>query len=368
MCMVHQLDKQRAEEFGGKLLEVLNHGALVVMLSIGHRTGLLDALSILPPSTSEEIAKETGLNERYVREWLGAMTTSGVVHIHRNGGSPKFSLPAEHAACLTRAAGADNMGIFTQYIGLLGTVEDNVVDCFFKGGGVPYSEFKRFHEVMAEDSGQSVLSSLFDTILPLVPGLTARLRQGIEVLDVGCGIGRALNEMAKAFPNSRFTGYDLSEQAVAAARAGAVEHATGNVHFQVRDLTTFDEDAPEFRYDLITSFDAIHDQARPDRVLRGIYRALRDDGVYLMQDIAASSDMHQNLDHPLGTLLYTVSTMHCMTVSLAQGGLGLGTMWGREKAQEMLRDAGFRDIRIHTLSHDIQNEYYVIRKKTPNVF
>ncbi len=200
MCKLHQIDPQKAEAFGGKLLDLLNHGSLAVMLSIGHRTGLLDKMSELPAATSEEIAAAAGLNERYVREWLGAMAAGGIMEISPNGQAPKFTLPTEHAALLTRAAGADNMGVFTQYIGLMGTVEDKVVDCFKNGGGVPYSEYKRFHEVMAEDSGQSVLSSLFDIILPLVPGLVDRLKQGIEVLDIGCGMGRTLNQMAQRFP------------------------------------------------------------------------------------------------------------------------------------------------------------------------
>lgn len=362
MCTLHQIDAQKAEAFGGKLVDMLNGGALAVMASIGHRSGLFDTMSHLAPSSSRDIANAAGLNERYVREWLGAMATGGIVEVHAENGEAKFSLPAEHAACLTREAGADNIGVFSQYIGLMGSVEDNVLDCFENGGGVPYSEFKRFHEVMAEDSGQSVLSSLFESILPLVPNLTKALEKGINVLDVGCGMGRALNLLAQTFPNSRFTGYDLSEQAIAAARAEAVAHATGNVHFEVRDLTSFDEDAPEGQFDFITTFDAIHDQARPDRVLRGIRRALKDDGVYLMQDIAASSKVENNLEHPLGPLLYSISTMHCMTVSLAQGGMGLGTMWGREKAQEMLQEAGFSQVIIHNLSHDIQNDYYVIQK------
>lgn len=361
MCTMHQLSQPQSEPFGDRLVEVLNHGALAVMISIGHRTGLFDTLDGLPPSTSHELARAAGLDERYVREWLGAMVTGGIVAIHTNGGPPRFSLPGAHAASLTRRAGADNIGVFTQYVGLMGTVEDRILECFVKGGGVPYSDYGRFHEVMAEDSGQSVISSLFESILPLIPGINERLEQGIEVLDIGCGMGRALNLMARAYPRSRFTGYDLSEQAISAARAGAVEYALSNVRFEVRDLTTFDTDAPDAGFDFITSFDAVHDQARPDRVLAGIYRAVKPDGVYLMQDIAASSEIQNNLDHPVGPLLYSVSTMHCMSVSLAQGGLGLGTMWGREKAQELLREAGFRHIEIHRLAHDFQNEYYVVR-------
>jgi ubiquinone/menaquinone biosynthesis C-methylase UbiE len=113
---------------------------------------------------------------------------------------------------------------------------------------------------------------------------------------------------------------------------------------------------------LITTFDAVHDQAKPRNVLKGIYRALKPDGVYLMQDIRASSYLHKNFGHPLGTLLYTISCLHCMTVSLAQGGEGLGAMWGEEKAREYLEQAGFRSIETHRLDHDIQNNWYVVKK------
>lgn len=153
-----RFDQAKTEAFAGKLLTALNNGALCLMVSVGHRTGLFDVMSTLPPSTSEEIARAGGLNERYVREWLGTMVTGRVVEIDPDTG--RFFLPAEHAAFLTRSAGADNMAVFTQYIAGLGGVEDDIVECFGKGGGVPYSRFPRFHEVMAEDSGQSVLSSL----------------------------------------------------------------------------------------------------------------------------------------------------------------------------------------------------------------
>lgn len=362
MCLAHQIDAMKAEAFGEELVGMLNGGALALMTSIGHRTGLFDAMEKLPPSTSSEIAEASGLQERYVREWLGAMAAGGVVSVDSEPENPRFTLPAEHAACLTRSAGADNFGVFAQYMAVLGGVEDRIVSCFHQGGGVPYAEFTRFHEVMAEDSGQSVLSSLFDKILPLVPGLIERLDSGIEVLDIGCGMGRALIQMARAFPNSRFTGYDLSPEVVNTANRRVREFGLTNIVFESKDLTTFDATAEPERFDLVTAFDAIHDQARPDRVLAGIAKTLKSDGDFLMQDIAGSSDVRQNLDHPIGAFLYTISTMHCMTVSLAQGGMGLGTMWGRETATAMLQEAGFGQIEIQMLDHDIQNDYYVIRK------
>ncbi len=351
------LDTQKVEAFEEKMVTMLNLGGLALMTSIGHRTGLFDTMADLPPSTSHEIAEAAGLNERYVREWLGAMLMGGVVDYDPK--TKTYVLPPEHAAFLTRSAAPNNLAAFAQYLPQLGSVEDQIVDCFKNGGGVSYEAFGRFHEIMAEDSGQSVLPALLDLIIPLVPGLKERLFEGIDVLDVGCGRGLALILMARTFPNSRFTGHDFSEEAIARARADAAELGLTNIRFEVQDSATLDE--PE-AYDLITTFDAIHDQAKPALVLANIHRALREDGVYLMQDIRASSHVHGNLDHPLGTLLYTISCMHCMTVSLAYGGDGLGTMWGEEVALKMLREAGFQSTHVEQLEHDIQNQYYINRK------
>ncbi|NJO40599.1 MAG: methyltransferase domain-containing protein [Cyanobacteria bacterium CRU_2_1] len=350
-------DSEKADLFAGRMLDILNSSAIALMTSIGHQTGLFDAMAKLPPSNSNEIANATGLNERYVREWLGTMVTGQFIDY--DPANDTYALPHEHAAFLTRAASPDNIAAFAQYIPLLGSVEEKILECFYNGGGVPYSEYKRFHQVMAEDSGQTVVAALFEHILPLIPGLVEALERGIDVMDVGCGSGRALNKMAKAFPKSRFTGYDFSEEAIANARTEAQMQGLTNTHFAVKDAAKLDEVA---QYDWITTFDAIHDQARPDIVLKNIYQALRPNGIYLMQDIRASSHVHGNLDHPAAPLLYTISCLHCMTVSLAVGGMGLGAMWGQEKALEMLNDAGFTNIEIKQLAHDFQNSYYIIRK------
>ncbi len=356
----HSHDPAKTEAFAGRLLSALNDATLCLMVSVGHRTGLFDAMHGMRPAASGKIAAAAGLNERYVREWLGAMVTGGVVEYDAT--RRVYWLPPEHAASLVRVAAADNMAVFAQYIAVLGAVEDEVVECFRNGGGVPYERFPRFHEVMAEDSGQSVLSSLESHVLPLVPGLSRRLDAGIRVLDAGCGSGRIVNRLAELYPHSHFVGIDLSSEAVGHARSKAFRRGLSNVSFLSADLTDFHEAADPESFDLITTFDAVHDQASPLNVLRGIYRALKPDGVYLMQDIRASSELHKNAAHPLGTALYTISCMHCMTVSLAQGGEGVGAMWGEETTREYLRAAGFRSVDTHTLKHDIQNNWYVVRK------
>ncbi len=352
------IDAQKAEAFAGRLLGALNEGAFCLMASIGHRTGLFDAMRNAPPMTSAELAASAGLNERYVREWLSAMVTADVVEVDRE--TLRFRLPPEHAAFLTRAALSENIAVFAQYLPLLGSIEDDIVDCFKKGGGVPYERYPRFHAVMAED--QSVLSALESHVLPLVPGLSDRLEQGLRTLDLGCGQGRILIRLAESFPESRFVGMDLSREAIEVARGEATRRGLRNLAFVAVDLTDFHETSEPESFDFITTFDAIHDQARPLNVLKGIHRALRRDGVYLMQDIKGSSHVYNNVEHPVGTFLYTVSCLHCMTVSLAQGGEGLGAMWGEEKTREYLGLAGFRSVEKHEIPHDILNNWYVVRK------
>lgn len=357
MCTTLCGKQVSVEGFGTRVVELLNSAALVQMISIGHRTGLFDTMDRLAPSTSEEIAQAGGLDERYVREWLGAMVTGGVVDYDAGAGT--YDLPAEHAALLTRRAAPNNLAATTQFVPLLAQVEDRVVECFYSGGGVPYSAYPRFHQVMAEESDQTVIGGLFDHILALAPELEERLESGIDVLDVGCGRGRAMLAMAQRFPNSRFEGYDLSREAIGYARSQAAQRGLRNVRFEARDLSTFSE--PD-SFDLITAFDAIHDQAAPASVLAGVAGALREGGLFLMQDIGGSSDLARKMDTPLAPFIYTISCMHCMTVSLAQGGAGLGAAWGEELAQRMLAEAGFGSVEVCRLEHDIMNAYYLARR------
>ncbi|MES2696461.1 MAG: methyltransferase domain-containing protein, partial [Verrucomicrobiota bacterium] len=217
MCLLCKTpDPAQIDAFGSRLLGVLNDAGLALMISLGHRTGLFDVMATLRPSGCASIAARAQLNERYVREWLGAMTVGKIVT--HDPVALTYHLPAEHAALLTRAASPNNLAAFMQYPAVLGQVEDQIVKCFRQGGGVPYSEFKRFHDVMAEDSGQTIVAALFDHVLPLVPGLVGELERGIDVLDLGCGRGIALAALARRFPKSRFLGIDFSEDAIGWAR------------------------------------------------------------------------------------------------------------------------------------------------------
>jgi len=351
------MDAARAEAFLGRMVGVLNDASLALMTSIGHQTGLFDTMAQLPPSTSQQIASAAGLSERYVREWLGAMVAGRIVEYDPT--QQTYALPPEHAAALTRAAGPNNLASQAQFIPMMGNVEAGIIESFRNGGGVPYSQYPRFQQLMAEDSGAILDASLLSATLPLVPGLVERLQAGIDVLDVGCGRGHAINLMASEFPASRFTGMDFSEEGVAAARAEAATMGLANARFQAQDVATLDASA---QFDFITAFDAIHDQAQPRQVLKAISTALRPGGVFLMVDVQASSHVQENIEHPLGPMLYTVSCMHCMTVSLALGGEGLGAVWGEQQATQLLRDAGLTHIAIKHQPADMMNSYYVCTK------
>jgi SAM-dependent methyltransferase len=333
-------------------------GGQTLLISIGHQTGLFDTLATLPPSTSQQIAESAGLHERYVREWLGGMVVGRIVDY--SPADKTYALPQAHAALLTRAAGPKNLGPVARLIELCASVERPVVDCFRQGGGVPYSAFVGLNDCLADLNGPVVDATLVQSTLRLASGLVDRLESGIDVADVGCGSGHAVNVMARRFPRSRLVGFDFSEEAIAAARDEARELGLANARFEVRDVATLDvRDA----YDLITVFDAIHDQARPKTVLTAIHRALRPGGTYLMADIAGSSNLEENLENPLAPISYAVSLTHCMTVSLALGGEGLGNMWGEQTTVAYLREAGFHDVEVKQVEGDIMNNFYICTKE-----
>lgn len=351
-------DEAAAQAFLERTGAQINDGAVAVMLSVGHRLRLFDTMLRLGPATSTTIAREAGLAERYVREWLAVMVTGGIVRYDPAAGA--YALPTEHAACLTRGAPLGNIAVYAQAVALMGAVQETLLERFRTGGGMSYADYPCFHDFMEEDSGQTVVASLFDSVLPLAEGIDARLEAGIDVLDAGCGRGRALIALAERFPLSRFTGYDLCADAIADARAVVAEKGLGNLRFEACDLTHLDEDAA---YDLILSFDAIHDQKSPQNLLNRLCRALRPGGRYIVQDVGGSARLENNLDFPMASFLYAISCAHCTPISLGQGGDGLGTMWGWETCREMLSRAGFSDIERTVLPHDPMNVWFVSRKE-----
>jgi SAM-dependent methyltransferase len=349
------LDDAKVKAFTQRMVTHLSGAAVALMLEVGRQTGLLETMARMPAATAAAIAGRAGLAERYVREWLGAMACGGIVEYDPAGAT--YRLPPEHAFLLTGES-SRNLSSLAPFFPLLGRVLPEVVEAFRSGGGVPYARFQpEFTGLMDARSRPRYREFLLTRYLGAVDGLTARLEAGIRVADVGCGTGYCVNLMAARFPRSAFVGYDFSEAALERGRQESAAMGISNATFVAQDAARL---LAEPRFDLITAFDAIHDQIDPAGVLRRIREALVPGGVFLMLDVHASSRLEENLDAPMTAFLYTVSTMHCMTVSLAHGGAGLGTAWGTELATRMLREAGFGDVAL-VERVDPMNSLYIAR-------
>ena len=354
--------------FAEKMTDILNYGALNLAMALGYRTRLFDVMDTLKtPQTVDVIAGKAGLNSRYVREWLGVMVTGEIVERSEAAdGTDLFRLPTAHADMLTRRAGNANLGVYTQEIPLLTQCAmEPVFEGFSTGRGVSYDHYPRFQAFMTQLANAKHQAVLVDVFLPAVDEgrIMDSLAKGIRVCDLGCAEGVALILMAEAFPRSSFTGIDVSREVIQLAAERAAAKGLTNIQFHCLDAAepgtwkTF-QDA----FDYITAFDAVHDQNRPQEALRGVYAMLKPGGSFSMVDIAADSRLSGNMSHPMGPFLYTVSLMHCMPVGLVDNGRGLGMMWGRQLAVEMLQTAGFRDCRVTPVPEDSFNLHYFCRK------
>jgi SAM-dependent methyltransferase len=350
-----QSQEAKVEAFAERLFGLCTDGILTLMIDLGHRTGLFEALA-RGPATSPELAERANLSERYVREWLGGLVTGGVVLY--DPVTRSYALPPEHAVCLT-GEGSLNLAPMARAVSLLAKHVDGVARAFADGGGVPYEEFRpEFTDVMDGMSRGLFDGQLIEGIVPLT-GLHDRLTAGVRVADIGCGTGHSTNLLARAYPASTFLGLDLAADALERARREAAEQALDNVTFEQVDLVLL---PAEPAFDAVFAFDVIHDQADPATVLGRVLAALVDGGTFVMMDTRASSNLEDNVGNPVAPLLYGISTLHCMTVSLARGGAGLGTVWGEQLARRMLADAGFGHVDVHEVPDDPTNCLFVTRK------
>jgi 2-polyprenyl-3-methyl-5-hydroxy-6-metoxy-1,4-benzoquinol methylase len=346
-----------ADVYASRIVRTLNSGFIALMISVGHRTGLFDVMAALPPATSSDIAAAAGLSERYVREWLAAMTTAHIVE--HDARTSAYFLRIEYAAVLARGAGIDNLAPVAQLLAQLAAVEDLVVAGFRSGGGVTSDAYECVSELTSVEKRHWVDTFWVERLLELMPGMTSRLVKGATVLDAGCGDGAVLNAMARVFPRSLFRGYDISSIAVERAKEQAMEAGLTNVDFAVGDVATLDEPRA---YDLVLALESIHEMGFPRIALRRIVAALKRDGVFVMQEIAASSHLSRNEDHPFAPMLYALSTLHSLPIALGQEGEALGRMWGQERAAQLLAEAGFRNLRLETMPGDELHSYCIATK------
>lgn len=353
---VAAIDEARVDQFAGQLIGLYNGAMLTLMIDLGNRVGLF-AAAAEGPGTSVELAERAALNERYVREWLGAMVTGGIFEYEPTTGT--YSLPREHSVLLT-GSGSGNMAHLSGIARFLGKNVPKVAEAFRDGGGVPYAEyfpeFTDFADLVQRGTFDGLL---IDSWLPLAPGLTDLLRSGARVADIGCGVGHSTNLMARAFPASTFIGYDISEHFIDRAETEARKYGVSNVSFEALDVMAIPVEPP---FDAVLACDMVHDVPDPGGALRRVHDALAPDGHFIMVEPAASSKLSENTANPIAPLMYTASTLHCLTVSLAYGGPGLGLVWGEQSARQLLVESGFVGITVHPAPGDPFNAIFAMRR------
>jgi SAM-dependent methyltransferase len=326
---VAALARQVGTDFGAALT--------VALAFIGDRFGLFKLLATGEPMTSAQIAQHAGLSERYVREWASTMAAAGYLD-YRNADAT-FRMSLEQAMVLAREDNTFFTGGAFQYAVACYRQIDKLTEAFRTGGGVPFTDFgPDIVEAIERLFHCGYEAWVADQWIPSLPALKATLDFGAEVAEVGCGAGQCIVPVARAFPNSRFSGFDVDATSIVQARTKAANAG-------VDDRIVFEQVPAERiphieRYDLVMAFNCIHDMANPRGALAGIRRALKADGILMWSEAAASDRLEENLT-PIGRTMYGASTMHCLTVSLAQGGEGLGAVIGEGLAGELAREAGF---------------------------
>jgi 2-polyprenyl-3-methyl-5-hydroxy-6-metoxy-1,4-benzoquinol methylase len=350
------VDQEKVEAFVGKVLGDTSGTIVTVMAAIGDQLGLFKDLAAHGPATSVELADRVGINERYAREWLGCMASAG--YLEYDPASGRFILPPEHAPALAQEPGPFFFGgVYQMAIEMLRPY-DRLVQAFREGGGVPQSAYSEsMYDGMSRFTTGWFENHLIQEWIPAMPDVQAKLERGALVADVGCGRGLAMIKVARAFPNARCVGYDVYgpnvEQATAHAQSAGV---ADRVRFEQRDVS---DGLPE-QYDVIATFDVVHDAVDPRGLLRSIRQALRPDGIYVNLDINCSDKLEENAG-PLGAMFYGISILYCMTTSLANGGEGLGALGQSEpKVRELCAEAGFSTVRRVPLE-DPFNSLYEIR-------
>lgn len=349
--------EEQTTAFNGRVVGDTAAAATVVMAALGDRLGLFKRLASDGPATSVALARRTTLDERYVREWLHGMYAAG--YLTYEPAAKTFAIPDAHVPALATEPGPAFLGGVHQE--LLGAVQryDDVLASFGSGGGVHQDHL---HPDVGLGTARFTAAwhehLLIPEWLPLVPVTRALLEEGADVADVGCGAGLACIKLASHFPASRFVGYDVSPAAVDAARLNAKEAGVEDrVTFEVLDAS---QGLPRM-FDVITTFDVVHDAVAPRALLGSIREALREGGRYLCLDINCSAETTENVG-PISTLLYGFSLLYCMTTSLAEGGAGLGTLGLPEPVlRELAAEAGFSGVRRVEMDNPFNSLYEVTR-------
>ncbi|ATB34152.1 methyltransferase domain-containing protein [Melittangium boletus] len=330
------VDREKVKGFAERVISDVGasmHGALSYL---GDRLGIFKAMAGAGPMTARELAEKTKLSERYLLEWLNAMVAARYVDYQRDGA--KYHLPPEHAAVLANEESPAFMGGFLQVTVPVVSMAPRIGEAFRDAKGVSYADYNpEMAEVFERISAPQFKHKLVPHWIPAMPHVYEKLQAGGRVLDVGCGSGVAALTLARAFPKSQVAGIDYHQGSIDRANANAkAEGLSDRVTFSVENGTGLPADS----FDLITSFAVVHDSVDPLGLMTAARKALSPTGSYLLVEDNVSSHVEENIN-PLGRAVYSLSTLYCITVSMAYGGAALGGAMGEGKTRELAEKAGF---------------------------
>ncbi len=356
----HEIDQDVAHAFAFKTVNDFISTEMGMLIQLGDRLELFDALEHCGPATSQQFAEEAGINERYGREWLSAMACHRVIDYDDT--SKEFSLSPEHAFVLTNKDSPVYLpGIFALAENFW-RVLPQIEDAFKNGGGVPMNQYDHSCYCGIERFTRPLfLNYMNDLWIPALDGVAEKLEAGGSVADIGCGNGQSLVHLAQGFPNAKVYGFDIWEPSINAARENLT--AAGFTNGRVSAETLDASKGIPGKYDLITTFDVVHDLAFPVELMTEIRKALKPDGTYFVLEVNVYGDLQKNIDHPLGlgAFGYATGIGYCMTTALAQGGVGTGVCMGETKLRQFAKEAGFSSVKRYDFEENAFHVFYEIK-------
>jgi SAM-dependent methyltransferase len=350
---VQALDEQKLHSFMTRIVGDISATMISLLCNIGDRLGLFKWLAASGPATTADLAAGCGIDPRYAEEWLRALTSAG--YLEYDIDSKRYGLPAEHAMALAQEGGPMFVGGIYHQLPALVAPLDLLAQSFNYGGGVPQSAYPAsLWDGLERLTGTWFENLLVQTWLPAVPEVEEKLSQGAQVADVGCGRGQALIRLARAFPSSRFVGFDAFEPTIGVARANAQSAGVADrIGFECLDVV----DGLPGQYDLITAFDVLHDMVDPRSALKAIRRGLQPNGTFLCLEMNTADNADENTG-PVAAIRYSISVLYCMTTSLAGGGAGLGAAGLPEaRLREFALQSGFASVRRLPLDNPFNTLY-----------
>ncbi len=336
------MDEAKLNEFMGKLVSDMGAAAMLANVIVGDELGLYKAMADSQPVTPQTLASKTGCNPRLIREWLSAHVASGYME-HHDG---QFVLPEEQALALAIEDSPVYVAGGVMVVASMFHDKDKLISAMRGDGGLPWGDH---HPCMFSGTERffrpGYKTYLVAQWLPALVGVIDKLKAGAKVADIGCGHGASTIVMAKAFPASRFAGFDYHSPSIATATKRAIE---GEVSERVSFSQATAKDFPGDDYDLVCYFDCLHDMGDPVGAARRAYESLKPDGTVLLVEPYANDTLDQNIT-PVGRLFYAASTFICTPNSLSQEvGLGLGAQAGESRLRDVFIEAGFKHFRRAT--------------------